>query len=86
MKAIKKPIVVDVWELDSNLRSHLPSWVITACRKGLLSYEGDCWYISTIEGRMKAGDGDYLIKGIRGELYPCEHSIFLDTYDIVDKD
>lgn len=83
MKAIKKPIVVDVWELDSKLRGHIPSWVITACRKDLLNFNGDAWYISTIEGKMKAGDGDYLIKGVRGELYPCERSIFKETYDIV---
>lgn len=86
MKAVKKPIIVNVWELDSTFRHQLPDWVLIACRQGLLCYEDDSWYVKTIEGRMKAGDGDYLIQGIRGELYPCEHSIFKETYNIVDYD
>jgi hypothetical protein len=36
--------------------------------------------VNTLEGLMKGYAGDYLIRDIRGEIYPCEKSIFEDTY------
>lgn len=36
--------------------------------------------VSTLEGLVKAKIGDYIIKGIRGEFYPCEKSIFEESY------
>lgn len=39
--------------------------------------------IPTSEGCMQANVGDYIIKGIKGEFYPCKPDIFLDTYDLV---
>lgn len=36
--------------------------------------------IDTPEGRMVAGVGDWIIRGIEGELYPCKHDIFVKTY------
>jgi len=38
--------------------------------------------IPTLEGNMKAVNGDYIIKGIKGEFYPCKPEIFLASYDI----
>ncbi len=40
-------------------------------------------YIMTLEGTMIASKGDYIIKGIKGEFYPCKPDIFLATYDKV---
>lgn len=39
--------------------------------------------IETLEGVMKASIGDYIIKGVNGELYPCKPDIFKKTYDKV---
>lgn len=39
--------------------------------------------IATLEGNMKANIGDYVIKGVQGELYPCKPDIFHATYDKV---
>lgn len=39
--------------------------------------------IRTLEGNMKANFGDYIIKGIQGEFYPCKSDIFESTYDAV---
>jgi len=36
--------------------------------------------INTLEGIMRANLGDYIIKGVRGEFYPCKPDIFYDTY------
>lgn len=40
--------------------------------------------IHTLEGDMKANKGDYIIKGVKGEFYPCKPDIFEQTYDAVD--
>lgn len=40
-------------------------------------------YISTLEGTMEAKIGDYIIKGINGEFYPCKSDIFEKTYEEV---
>jgi len=39
--------------------------------------------IETLEGMMKASFGDYIIKGIKGEFYPCKSDIFIATYEEV---
>lgn len=40
-------------------------------------------YITTLEGVMKADKGDWIIKGVKGELYPCKPDIFEMTYEEV---
>ena len=40
-------------------------------------------YIDTLEGRMKAEKGDWIITGINGEQYPCKPDIFKKTYEEV---
>lgn len=39
--------------------------------------------IKTLEGEMRANVGDYLIRGVKGELYPCKPDIFAALYDAV---
>ena len=39
--------------------------------------------IQSLEGTMEASKGDYIIKGVKGEFYPCKEDIFLLTYDEV---
>lgn len=41
-------------------------------------------YIETLEGKMLANYGDYIIKGVNGEFYPCKPDIFEKTYDEAD--
>jgi hypothetical protein len=40
-------------------------------------------YINTLEGKMYIKMGDYIIKGVKGETYPCKPDIFEMTYEIV---
>ena len=42
--------------------------------------------IPTLEGLMTAEEGDWIIKGVKGELYPCKPDIFEATYEPVDED
>lgn len=37
-------------------------------------------FIETLEGTMKANKGDWIIKGVKGELYPCKNDVFEMTY------
>lgn len=39
--------------------------------------------IDTLEGTMRAEKGDYIIKGVQGEVYPCKPGIFKQTYERV---
>jgi hypothetical protein len=39
------------------------------------------WIIITLEGDMKITEGDFIIKGVKGEFYPCKPDIFYATYD-----
>ena len=42
--------------------------------------------ISTLEGDLKASYGDYIIKGVKGEFYPCKPDIFKETYEEVEEE
>ena len=46
-------------------------------------YVGSTLVIPTLEGDMTASPGDWIIKGIEGELYPCKPDIFAATYEPV---
>lgn len=63
------------------------SWVRKYSDKMVLfsQYGGEkIWIeIKTLEGVMKASEGDYIIKGVNGELYPCKPDIFIKTYEEV---
>ena len=45
-----------------------------------ISFDGDLFLI-TLEGEMKATVGDYIIKGLRGEFYPCKPDVFVKKYE-----
>ena len=45
--------------------------------------EGECLLIKTLEGTMRANKGDYIIRGVNGEYYPCKPDIFEKTYEMV---
>jgi hypothetical protein len=40
-------------------------------------------WIDTLEGDMRVSVGDYIIKGVKGEFYPCKPDIFENTYELV---
>ncbi len=45
---------------------------------------GDELRIKTLEGTMCAAPGDWVIRGVKGEFYPCKPDIFEETYEAVD--
>ena len=66
--------------------SELPMWIVDALREETVVPRGDdrdyaVWDIKTLEGTMTAEPGDWIIKGVQGELYPCKPDIFRATYE-----
>lgn len=45
--------------------------------------DADDLFIDTLEGRMKANINDYIIKGLRGEFYPCKPDVFKKKYEAI---
>ncbi|KKL99461.1 hypothetical protein LCGC14_1814190 [marine sediment metagenome] len=84
-KYVKKPIVIDAWEFDGRLdfSKTLPKEIKDAVGIIRLTQDGKL-QIRTLEGNMYASIGDFIIKGVAGEFYPCKPDIFEATYELVD--
>ena len=80
----KKPVEIEAWQLGSD--EDWPFWLEDAiyCGEILRPVNEDHWIIKTLEGNHKASRGDYIIKGVKGELYPCKPDIFEQTYEVVE--
>lgn len=88
-----KPKVIDAWRyIDADFKN-APDWLTEAETvygkdepgrfrrvSGIFSAEM-MLAIYTLEGMMTAREGDWIIKGIQGELYPCKPDIFEATYE-----
>ena len=75
-----KPCEIEAIQYTGNNIIELLDW-----GKGkLLWNDEDDLFIDTLEGRMKANINDYIIKGLRGEFYPCKPDIFSETYEEVE--
>lgn len=84
MKYRKKPVVINAFCLGVDA---FPSWFLKnkydntnltqeVIKNGVI--------IKTLEGEMSANPGDYIIQGIKGEIYPCKPDIFEATYEAVE--
>jgi len=76
----KKPLVIEALKItqrfyDSCIRYQLSSI------DGVFKQGDNYFIVRTLEGDMKADVGDYIIRGIKGELYPCKPDIFKKTYE-----
>jgi hypothetical protein len=78
----KKPIEVEAFRFGYE---NNPEWINEAIDKNHFLDYGKYAKIVTLEGVMFAERGDFIIKGIAGELYPCRFDIFCETYDIVEE-
>jgi len=82
MKYRKKPIVIEAWQfLDPH--AERPSWIETVGNVLPHPDFGAVIEIQTLEGTMIGLQGDWIIRGIKGEVYPCKNDIFKATYDVV---
>lgn len=76
----KKPVVIEAvkWTGDNidEVRKFCPVVVYGAIRAGRFDLT-----IPTLEGKHNALVGDYIIRGVKGEFYPCKPDIFEQTYE-----
>lgn len=85
----KKPIVIEAVIAQDALNaaaanwSWLPEWLRDAYDLGKVIFLADRIEISTLEGNMTALRDDWIIRGVKGELYPCKPDVFAATYEEV---
>lgn len=87
----KKPVVIDAFQWTGGPdQTEDPEWIVEAIREGYVWFyteeRGTFMQIETLEGVMQASSGDYIIKGVKGEIYPCKPDIFEATYEKVKED
>ena len=76
----KKPVTIEAIQwLGTNL-SEIDDFV-----GGSIANKGTTLVIHTLEGDMEASIGDYIIKGVKGEFYPCKPDIFAKTYEEIEQ-
>lgn len=78
MKYRKKPVVIDAIQFTGNF-GELEDFV-----GGDANFKNGEMVIATLEGAMRVSLGDWIIKGVKGEFYPCKDDIFALTYDPVE--
>ena len=87
----KKPVVIDAERWDGTAAGATPiiDWALSnggsvtyRCDDGCDGTEGTHYLaIDTLEGTMLANAGDFIIRGVQGEFYPCKPDIFEQTYE-----
>lgn len=88
----KKPVEIEAFKFYVDA---FPDWftdavtenqvILRNCNYGKYSIDEARCEIKTLEGTMVANGGDYIIKGIKGELYPCKPDVFKATYEEANK-
>ena len=81
----KKPVVIEAARLDGSTVA-IAEWLTEhGCEFSVATdpfdATKDSLFIATLEGTMEAAPGDWIIKGVQGEFYPCKPDIFAATYE-----
>ena len=76
----KKPVVIEAVQFNGENQSEIISFAGKVAKmEGTLKH----LIIKTLEGRMSVSSGDWIIKGVKGEFYPCKPDIFEATYEAI---
>lgn len=84
MKFRKKPVVIEAQQLTVFNLEELEQWCGGSIKGLRLPANQRVIDIQTLEGEMRAQIGDWIIKGVKGEFYPCKPEIFAMTYEPVE--
>ena len=84
----KKPVEIEAFRLDDNCENsgEIILWAhqgLPAIANSIITEEHRGLMIRTLEGYLHASPGDWIIKGVKGEFYPCKPDIFEQTYERV---
>lgn len=77
----KKPVIIDALEWTGQNEEEVNKFVPAHLR----AYEPNGLILTTLEGNHLANIGDFIIRGVKGEFYPCKPDIFEMTYDEVEE-
>jgi len=80
----KKPVVIEAIQFNG-FEDYLQivDWMQASSSTYEQGYSTPEMWVQTLEGRMSARPGDWIIKGVAGEFYPCKPDIFEATYEPV---
>ena len=81
MRYRKKPIVIEAIQWNGTNVDEVADFME---RSAVMTDEDDRFHIPTLEGDIWASKGDFIIKGVKGEFYPCKPDIFAATYEPVE--
>jgi len=86
----KKPVVIEAvqlrWDTWSEMCDFIDAGKLTDGKpQGNQDGEAIGLDIPTLEGLMHANENDWVIRGVKGELYPCKPDIFEATYELVEE-
>lgn len=85
MKFRKKPVIIEAVQFQHPTdMADAPEWLIEAIRQNDFLVVDGVAHITTLEGIMAAQPGDWIIRGVKGEIYPCKPDIFAATYEAVE--
>ena len=85
MKYRKKPVVIEAVQWTGENVSDIIKFTEIIADASIEFKDGGFVEIGTLEGRMIAKPGDYIIKGVKDEFYPCKPDIFEQTYELVEE-
>lgn len=78
----KLPVEIEALQYEWNNRDAVLDFINKD--KDIAFCEDEFILISTLEGTMKASINDFIIKGVKGEFYPCKPNIFFLTYELAE--
>lgn len=85
----KKPVTVEAHKFTGSTTSKhaIEWWMLTGVMESSEIHTRDLTTLEivTLEGIMTASPGDYIIKGVNGEFYPCKPDIFRETYEYIEE-
>ena len=82
----KRPVVIEAMKVETGMAATITDWMgrDKSGNNRNARWDGRSFHITTLEGTMIAEPGDWIIKGVQGEFYPCKPDIFAATYEPVD--
>lgn len=85
MKYRKKPVVIDAVQWTGDNKAEIDEFILQRNEAGLShGFDPEGLFIYTLEGIHRANINDFIIKGVKGEFYPCKPDIFEMTYEPVE--
>ena len=86
MRFRKKPVIIEAMRFDGGNGYDIAHWAragLPDIAQAKIILSNPYLFVNTLEGEMRADIGDWIIKGVKGEFYPCKPDIFEATYEAV---